>query len=1213
MARALLGEDEGAGEEEGGREGRRSALAAEIEKGLVFYCRQLWVDYEPEMGAAYGALALALLKRGREGGKEGAVEVLGRFHTLCAWLLPYLLLALKAREGYIREVHAEFRLLLTYHAPLLVQHLDRGRPGWELPPSLALEASSSSSSWGKQEQARQEAEAENIVGALEGRWSSSSSSSSSSSKQQQQQGGGGSEGRLEVERLKVMARNSSINTSASSSSDVDAPSAAATAAARPISSSSSSSNSTEGGIIPTSWLLGHFLGTTLLSPPPSLPPSSSNKQENHHHYLLSLLDGCLLRGDRFIGLFLTAALLLRHKTDLLSLQGPSLRSRLDELVSGAGAAKGGGVAHLFVSLSSASSSSSLLTSSSSSAMTRWMEEAERLDRITPLSFRVNLTALEALARQNTNDPTPPAPPSLPPSSPPSTINTKEQQQQQQQQQSYASQLVALTLPKQRAIDALQQDTPLPPSLPPSSTTTDTSTSASASTSNSNSSTSSSSSNSSAGTYKWALGSPERRRRHLQQAQGDPDTLALLTTKLCLTVTPEEVVPTLCLPSSSNSSNSSSSSSSLKFLALDCRSKEQVSMGGGGRFPTAYHLDPARLEDPEEITRLLTDLEGFKGSMHLLLMGTGMLMSGAIIGGGGREGGMTAAQRLREQVARAGREDLSHLHNAALFLLKRGFPYVSILEGGFVATHTFLLHKTTGAAAALADAATSGSSSLPSSSSALGLSSLIDHVPSQCRMCKHEALLRFQQASTSSPSSLPPSSSSSSSSPAPTKSNGPRFGRPASFGGGGGGGGGGGTGEPPSLAALSQLGQNSLDVLRSRATGLFGKLQAHAHAAQAQAQAHAQAHAQAQMQGGGEGGREGGGLPQQLESVQEMAGSFLKGTVSNLTKRAELAMQEARVKAQAAQAAAAAAAAASAAANAGGGGGAGGGLSVSMSSSGISAATAAALAGFATNGGTVGGRPVSANARIPSPSPPSTSAAAAAAATAAATHQRDSPSVFVIEDDEDEDEDEENDAIRTRQQQQQQQQLPSTHPSPSSSSSSSTITTTPHPKSDLDRELALKQHALNGLQKGQPIDISPESLPNTQLFPVYKLKKSPPSSSLPSSPSSPSSPAVVVELPRFIVLTPERIIVLEEEGGRAGGRAGQGRVKSNHHLTELARMTFLKKTPDVVTLYFRKGGMEDEGGREEGSPKKEDLKGRAYRVARKEEFIGALQGRLQRFK
>ncbi len=102
-----------------------------------------------------------------------------------------------------------------------------------------------------------------------------------------------------------------------------------------------------------------------------------------------------------------------------------------------------------------------------------------------------------------------------------------------------------------------------------------------------------------------------------------------------------------------------------------------------------------------------------------------------------------------------------------------------------------------------------------------------------------------------------------------------------------------------------------------------------------------------------------------------------------------------------------------------------------------------------------------------------------------------------------------------------------------------------------------------------------------------------------------------------MLTPERIIVLEEEGGRAGGRAGQGRVKSNHHLTELARMTFLKKTPDVITLYFRRGGVEAEGGREggveDGSPKKEDLKGRAYRVARKEEFIGALQGRLQRFK
>jgi len=92
-----------------------------------------------------------------------------------------------------------------------------------------------------------------------------------------------------------------------------------------------------------------------------------------------------------------------------------------------------------------------------------------------------------------------------------------------------------------------------------------------------------------------------------------------------------------------------------------------------RFPTAYHLDPSRLEDPEEITRLLTTLEPFKGGKHILLVGTGDrsgLVAAAPPGAsplGGHE--RTAAARMREQLQRAAREDLAHLNTCALFLLK----------------------------------------------------------------------------------------------------------------------------------------------------------------------------------------------------------------------------------------------------------------------------------------------------------------------------------------------------------------------------------------------------------------------------------------------------------------------------------------------------------------------------------------------------------------
>lgn len=68
--------------------------------------RQLRLDYEPAMGPIYGALVASL---GEECASE---EVLGRFHTFCHWLAPYLMLVAdpapgdggSAREGFVKEV-----------------------------------------------------------------------------------------------------------------------------------------------------------------------------------------------------------------------------------------------------------------------------------------------------------------------------------------------------------------------------------------------------------------------------------------------------------------------------------------------------------------------------------------------------------------------------------------------------------------------------------------------------------------------------------------------------------------------------------------------------------------------------------------------------------------------------------------------------------------------------------------------------------------------------------------------------------------------------------------------------------------------------------------------------------------------------------------------------------------------------------------------------
>jgi hypothetical protein len=105
---------------------------------------------------------------------------------------------------------------------------------------------------------------------------------------------------------------------------------------------------------------------------------------------------------------------------------------------------------------------------------------------------------------------------------------------------------------------------------------------------------------------------------------------------------------------------------------------------------------------------------------------------------------------QDQLRRAAKEDFCHVNNCALFLMKKGFPFISILgehrsrptpphphklhpgplpdaplptaDGGFVAAHSFLLHR----------------------KSTATLGSLVDHVPNNCRMCKHEALVRFHR-------------------------------------------------------------------------------------------------------------------------------------------------------------------------------------------------------------------------------------------------------------------------------------------------------------------------------------------------------------------------------------------------------------------------------------------------------------------------------------
>lgn len=244
---------------------------------------------------------------------------------------------------------------------------------------------------------------------------------------------------------------------------------------------------------------------------------------------------------------------------------------------------------------------------------------------------------------------------------------------------------------------------------------------------------------------------------------------------------------------------------------------------------------------------------------------------------------------------------------------------------------------------------------------------------------------------------------------------------------------------PSLAALSQLGQSSLESLRSKATGLFGKLgSGGASSMGGDASSHSPAGATTTFTNSSASAASSPspGTPAAvpLDAAVQEVGSFLKGTVLSVAKRAEQAMVEAR------------------------------GAVHKVPSSSIPSA----------GGGGGGGVK-----QQPSP----LSAASAPAAAVA------SPSVFVIEDDEADEEEDEREGGRGGEEEEGGSASSSGTGKPAAQAAPP-LPPQPAAKrtSDIDRELALKLHALNGLQKGQEVEVSPEALPGAQLFSVYKQKE-----------------------------------------------------------------------------------------------------------------------------
>jgi hypothetical protein len=87
------------------------------------------------------------------------------------------------------------------------------------------------------------------------------------------------------------------------------------------------------------------------------------------------------------------------------------------------------------------------------------------------------------------------------------------------------------------------------------------------------------------------------------------------------------------------------------------------------------LDPEKLQKSEE------QFESLRGAVHIVILGSGFSAIPKLYN-----------QKLSPELQEAMTQDDSRTNICALFFFKKGFPFVSILDGGFAAAHSWLVRE-----------------------------------------------------------------------------------------------------------------------------------------------------------------------------------------------------------------------------------------------------------------------------------------------------------------------------------------------------------------------------------------------------------------------------------------------------------------------------------------------------------------------------------------
>ncbi|KAJ8524447.1 hypothetical protein ON010_g16671 [Phytophthora cinnamomi] len=176
----------------------------------------------------------------------------------------------------------------------------------------------------------------------------------------------------------------------------------------------------------------------------------------------------------------------------------------------------------------------------------------------------------------------------------------------------------------------------------------------------------------------------------------------------LPVSVEEVGPQLMGGGDKPSDQQQTGTSSPRFFVVDCRGLRSSEDLKSGRIPVAYTLDPSVFDSPELIAKSMEAFNPMKSQVHVVLVGHGVGIPPELV----------TSEDVKTSVRDAVRLDTDCLNQAALFFQKRGFRFVSTLDGGYSSWHAFMRDR-------------AGSSP----------QELLNHVADECVYCRYDTILR----------------------------------------------------------------------------------------------------------------------------------------------------------------------------------------------------------------------------------------------------------------------------------------------------------------------------------------------------------------------------------------------------------------------------------------------------------------------------------------